>query len=73
MKFTIAALALVGALTNSAEATTLNSIHQARLYNLIQMDECPEPLEISEEELQHQLGLFSRHLDLQYWDNAMKI
>ena len=35
--------------------------------------ECPEPLEISEEELNYQLGQFSRHFDMKFWDNAMKI
>ena len=35
--------------------------------------ECPEPLEISEEEMTFQLGEFSRHFDQKFWDNAMKI
>ena len=35
--------------------------------------DCPEPLEISEDELHYQLGEFSRSFEMKYWDNAMKI
>jgi len=74
MKFTIAALVFIGAMT-SVEAidTHANLSNQSKLYSLMQLNECPEPLEISEEELHHQLGLFSRHLEQQYWENAMTI
>ena len=34
---------------------------------------CPEPLEISEDELHYQLGEFSRSFEMKNWDNAMKI
>ena len=74
MKFTIAALVFIGAMTSAEAMNTLSTVsNQAKLYSLMQLNECPEPLEVSEEELHHQLGLFSRHLEKQYWDNAMTI
>ena len=61
-----------------ASATAYNLSNQDRLYNLMQTSteaapNCPEPLEISEDELHYQLGQFSRHFDMKFWDNAMKI
>ena len=35
--------------------------------------DCPEPLEISEEELHYQLGEFSRNFNMDNWDNAMEV
>tara|TARA_B110000285_G_scaffold225405_1_gene283610 strand:- start:423 stop:947 length:525 start_codon:yes stop_codon:yes gene_type:complete len=34
---------------------------------------CPVPLEITEDELQYQLGEFSRNFSMDKWDNAMKV
>ena len=34
---------------------------------------CPPPLDISEGELDYQLGEFSRNFDMKNWDNAMEI
>ena len=71
MKF-IAIAALLGA-TTSAHATS----NQAKLYDLMQLQiqgaDCPEPLEISEEELHYQLGEFSRNFNMEHWSNAQKI
>ena len=73
MKFTSTIL-MAGVLA-SVEAYRLSEHNQQKLYTLMQTGaaECPEPLEISEEELNYQLGEFSRHFDMKYWDNAMKI
>ena len=67
MKFTIAALMALGA---SAHVS-----NQQKLYDFIalQTEDCPEPLDISEDELHYQLGEFSRTFDLQFWNDAMKI
>ena len=68
MKFIIATLAALA--VTSASYTD----NQQKLYNLMQLQkDCPEPLEISEDELHYQLGEFSRNFDLQNWDNAMEI
>ena len=37
------------------------------------LQECPEPLEISEDNLHYQLGEFSRNFEMVNWDNAMHI
>jgi hypothetical protein len=70
MKFIVAA-ALFAATTSAHEN------NQAKLYDLMQLQvsgaDCPEPLEISEEELHYQLGEFSRNFGMENWDNAMKI
>jgi len=70
MKFIVAA-ALFAATTSARES------NQAKLYDLMQLQisgaDCPEPLEISEEELHYQLGEFSRNFGMENWDNAMKI
>ena len=73
MKFTTA-IFLAGAVA-SVDAYNLANNNQQRLYALMQTHsaECPEPLEISEEEMNYQLGEFSRHFDMKFWDNAMKI
>ena len=34
---------------------------------------CPEPLEMTEEELHYQLGEFSRNFAMENWNDAMKI
>ena len=69
MKFT---LALLGAAAASSQH------NQVMLYNLMQLEEqgvpaCPPPLTISEDELNYQLGEFSRNFDMKNWDNAMEI
>ena len=66
MKFT--ALLMLG-----ATASAFNN--QEKLYDLMQLqtEECPEPLEISEDELHYQLGEFSRNFNMEHWNNAMKI
>ena len=71
MKF-IAIAALLGA-TTSAHISS----NQDKLYDLMQLQiqgaDCPEPLEISEEELHYQLGEFSRNFNMENWSNAQKI
>ena len=51
------------------------SVNQEKLYELmnLQMENCPPPLEITEEELQYQLGQFSRNFEMTAWNNAMEI
>ena len=39
----------------------------------LQKEDCPPPLEISEDSLHFQLGEFSRNFKMENWDNAMKI
>ena len=34
---------------------------------------CPEPLDMTEDELHYQLGEFSRNFNMENWTNAMKI
>ena len=70
MKF--ASIALLGV----AAATSKHN--QVMLYNLMQLEEqgapaCPPPLAITEDELNYQLGEFSRNFDMKNWDNAMEI
>ena len=70
MKF--ASIALLGV----AAATSKHN--QIMLYNLMQLEEqgapaCPPPLAITEDELNYQLGEFSRNFDMKNWDNAMEI
>jgi len=71
MKFT-SLLLMAGAIV-STEAIV--SDNQQKLYNLMQLqkDDCPPPLEISEDSLHFQLGEFSRNFKMENWDNAMKI
>jgi hypothetical protein len=59
MKFT--AILFCGALA-SANAMGLKD-NQEKLYELMQLnaEECPKPLEISEDEMNYQLGEFSRN------------
>ena len=75
MKF--AALALLGAVSASSI-----SRNQEKLYEIMalqtesqQVDAngCPIPLEITEDEMQYQLGEFSRNFNMENWKNAMKI
>lgn len=54
-------------------ATAAMSDNQDRLYELMQLQECPPPLEISEDNLHYQLGEFSRNFQMVNWDNAMEI
>uniref|UniRef100_A0A7S3CM14 Uncharacterized protein n=1 Tax=Strombidium rassoulzadegani TaxID=1082188 RepID=A0A7S3CM14_9SPIT len=70
MKYTVA-MCLLGAVAS----TQIDSTNQEKLFNLMQLQDgpCPEPLEITEDELHYQLGEFSRTFEMQYWDNAMKI
>jgi|TARA_B110000305_G_C19225749_1_gene532751 hypothetical protein len=71
MKFTTALL-FAGAVTASV------SENQERLYEIMALQTstdpaCPPPLEITEEELQFQLGNFSRNFEMAAWNNAMEI
>ena len=36
-------------------------------------EDCPPPLELTQEELNFQLGEFSRNFKMENWDNAVKI
>ena len=60
-----------------AATTSANESNQAKLYDLMALQlsgaDCPEPLEISEEELHYELGEFSRNFNMENWGNAMKI
>jgi len=58
------------ALAASAQAVSSN---QDKLFVLMQLNECPPPLEISEDNLHYQLGEFSRNFQMVNWDNAMHI
>merc|ERR1719198_207684 len=51
------------------------SDNQDKLYELMQLnsENCPKPLEISEDELAYQLGEFSRNFQMENWTNAMHI
>ena len=67
MKFASIALVAVAAATQKH--------NQVMLYNLMQLEEqgapaCPPPLAITEDELNYQLGEFSRNFDMKNWDNA---
>jgi len=73
MKFT--ALLFCGAIA-SAQAMGLKD-NQEKLYELMQLNveaaDCPKPLEISEDELNYQLGEFSRNFQMENWKNANHI
>ena len=58
-----------------AGVAAINSNNQELLYSFMQLqkDDCPPPLEISEDSLHFQLGEFSRNFKMENWDNAMKI
>ena len=58
------------ALAATAQAVSSN---QDKLFVLMQLNECPPPLEISEDNLHYQLGEFSRNFQMVNWDNAMHI
>merc|ERR1712166_1281992 len=72
LKMKFASIALLGV----AAATSKHN--QVMLYNLMQLESegapaCPPPLAITEDELNYQLGEFSRNFDNKNWDNAMEI
>jgi len=67
MKFGLA----IAALAASTEA--MLSSNQSKLYMLMQLQNCPPPLEISEDNLAYQLGEFSRNFQMVNWDNANEI
>lgn len=71
MKFT--ALLLFGAIASTNAMGV--SDNQEKLYELMQLNtqECPKPLEITEDELHYQLGEFSRNFQMESWNNAMHI
>ena len=71
MKFT--ALLLCGAIASTTAMDV--SDNQEKLYELMQLNtqECPKPLEITEDELHYQLGEFSRNFQMESWNNAMHI
>ena len=62
--------ASIATLAASAMAVSSN---QDKLFLLMQLNECPPPLEISEDNLQYQLGEFSRNFQIVNWDNANHI
>ena len=68
MKFT--ALLFCGVIASS-QAMGISD-NQEKLYELMQLnvEECPKPLEISEDELNYQLGEFSRNFQMENWKNA---
>ena len=68
-------LIAIAALLASVEAMSAhsNNFNQEKLYHLMRLQECPEVLENTEEELHYQLGEFSRTLEKKNWDNAMTI
>lgn len=76
MKFSFAALLLVGSVSAFYEFPETN---QETLYNLMELqneetkEDCPPPLENTQEELNYQLGEFSRNFRMENWDNAVKI
>ena len=69
MKF--AALLLCGAIASSAAMGI--SDNQEMLYEFMQLNECPKPLDITEDEMHYQLGEFSRNFQMENWNNAMHI
>ena len=69
MKFT--ALLFCGVIASSQAMDF--SENQEKLYELMQLNECPKPLEITEDELHFQLGEFSRNFQMENWKNAMHI
>jgi len=69
MKFT--ALLFCGVIASSQAMGF--SENQEKLYDLMQLNECPKPLKIEEEELHYQLGEFSRNFQMENWKNAMYI
>lgn len=58
-------------------AQAFESHNQERLYELMQLNTatatCPEPLEITEDNMHYQLGEFSRNFQMDSWNNAMTI
>merc|ERR1719163_33018 len=71
MKFV--ALALLGAV--SANYSNQDKLYEIMALQTQQVDAngCKIPLEISEDELQYQLGEFSRNFNMDNWDNAMEV
>ena len=65
------ALLFCGAIATTQAFSDLSN--QEKLYDLMQLNECPKPLEITEEELHYQLGEFSRNFQMENWKNAMHI
>ena len=66
------------ALLGSAAAMQMHSTNtnQEKLFILMQMqkgEDCPPPLELTQEELNFQLGEFSRNFKMESWDNSIKI
>lgn len=67
MKFVFAVAAVL------ATTEAMLSSNQSKLYMLMQLQNCPPPLEISEDNLAYQLGEFSRNFQMVNWDNANEI
>lgn len=44
-----------------------------QLQNGVEGVDCPPPLEITEEEMNYQMGEFSRNFKMENWDNSVKI
>ena len=73
MKFS--ALALLGAVSASNTMSNQDKLYEIMALQTGQVDAngCKIPLEISEDELQYQLGEFSRNFNMDNWDNAMEV
>jgi len=69
MKFAV--LILLGAIASTSAMDV--SDNQEKLFELMQLNECPKPLEITEDEMHYQLGEFSRNFQMESWNNAMHI
>merc|ERR1719460_3210054 len=71
MKFV--SLLFCGALASANAMEFSEMTNQDKLYDLMQLQNCPKPLEISEDELNYQLGEFSRNFQMENWNNANHI
>ena len=75
MKF--AALALLGAVSASNISRNQEMLYEIMALQTesqqVDANGCPIPLEITEDEMQYQLGEFSRNFNMDNWDNAMKV
>ena len=61
------------AMLGAAAAFDRQISNQEFLEEIMMLQDCPEPLEISEDNLHYQLGEFSRNFEMANWDNAMHI
>jgi hypothetical protein len=73
MKFAV--LALIGAASAAPVSHNQEMLYDIMALQMSQVDAngCPIPLAITEDELQFQLGEFSRNFNMDNWDNAQKV